>query len=111
MPRIRFLLFFVLVIFLCMGCSAVSANSGSDTTYMINCRMIDGTGAPPVDNAVIAIRGSVIAEAETKDSITVAEGAKIIDLKGATVMPGFINAHVHHAYNEQNLENMKKERL
>jgi imidazolonepropionase-like amidohydrolase len=66
--------------------------------------VIDGTGASPVDNAIIVIKGNVIAAVGARDSIAIPEGAKKIDLKGATVMPGFINAHVHDAYNEQNLE-------
>lgn len=104
MPRIKFLLLFILAVILLMGCS-IGANSTGDTVYLTNCRVIDGTGAPPMDNAVLAIKGSVIAEVGTGDSIAVPEGAKVIDLKDAAVMPGFINAHVHQAYDEQNLEN------
>jgi imidazolonepropionase-like amidohydrolase len=70
--------------------------------------VIDGTGALPVDNAIIAIKGDVITAVGAKDTITIPEGAKKIDLKGATVMPGIINAHVHQAYNEQNLESWLK---
>ena len=97
-----------IVLLLCSGCTAQNVFSGSGTTYLTNCRVIDGTGALPVDNAVIAIKGSVIAVVGANNSVAIPEGAKAIDLKGATVMPGFINAHVHQAYNEQNLENWLK---
>jgi imidazolonepropionase-like amidohydrolase len=70
--------------------------------------VIDGTGSQPLENATIAIKGNLIASVGAKDSIVIPEGAKEIDLNGATVMPGFINAHVHQAYVEQNLENWLK---
>lgn len=104
MLRSKSLLAFI-VLLLCSGCSAQNVFSGSRTTYLTNCRLIDGTGALPVDNAVIAIKGSVITVVGANNSVAIPEGAKAIDLKGATVMPGFINAHVHQAYNEKNLEN------
>ena len=105
MSQLKFLLVFILTLFLCAGCSAQNANSESGAIYLTNCRVIDGTGAPPVDHAVIAFKGSVITAVGSTGSIAIPDGAKEIDLKGATVMPGFINAHVHQAYNEQNLEN------
>lgn len=105
MSRSKAMLVFIFVLLLCAGCSAQNVNSEIDTLYLTNCRVIDGTGVTPVDNAVIAIKGSVLSAVGTKDSIAIPEGAKVIDLEGATVMPGFINAHVHRAYNEQNIEN------
>jgi imidazolonepropionase-like amidohydrolase len=57
--------------------------------------LIDGTGAAPVRNAVIIIRGDRI-EA-VGPSVRVPAGAKVIDLSRYTVLPGFIDAHVHLA--------------
>ncbi len=105
MLRPKILLVIFLIVFLCMDCSAINTNSVSDTIYLTNCRMIDGTGAPPVDNATIAIKDSVIAAVGPDDSIAIPENATVTDLEGLTVIPGFINAHVHQAYNEKNLEN------
>jgi imidazolonepropionase-like amidohydrolase len=55
--------------------------------------LIDGTGRAPVRGAVILIRGDRI-EAVGPD-LAVPRGARVIDLSGATVLPGFIDAHVH----------------
>ena len=111
MLRLKVLLVFILILFLCGGCSArdgsgVNDASGiaSDATYLINCRVIDGTGASPVENAVVAFEGGIITAVGTSESIPIPKGAKVIDLKDATVMPGFINAHVHDAYSENNLK-------
>ena len=105
MSRLGFFLVFIIFLLLCTGCSAQIKENGSGAVYLTNCRVIDGTGMPPVDNATIAIKGDVIAAVGANGYITLPEDAKVIDLKGATVMPGFINAHVHQAYDEKNLEN------
>ncbi len=85
--------------------NSVNDVSGSVAVYLTNCRVIDGTGTPPVDHAVVAFKDGIITAVGASDSIAIPEGANTIDLNGATVMPGFINAHVHRAYNEQTLKN------
>jgi imidazolonepropionase-like amidohydrolase len=57
-----------------------------------NARLIDGTGAAPVDGQTIFVEDGKIAE--IGPAVT-AEGAREIDAAGATVMPGLIDAHVH----------------
>jgi imidazolonepropionase-like amidohydrolase len=57
--------------------------------------LIDGTAAAPVRNAVIVIRGDRI-EAVGPEA-RVPAGARVIDLSSYTVLPGFIDAHVHLA--------------
>ncbi len=56
-------------------------------------RLIDGTGAPPIDHAVIVIEGERIVAAGA--GVAVPEGAEVIDLGGATVLPGLIDCHTH----------------
>ena len=58
--------------------------------------LIDGTGAAPVKNAVVLVQGDRITAVGTNVQIPV--GATVIDLSGATVLPGFIDAHVHLAF-------------
>jgi imidazolonepropionase-like amidohydrolase len=55
--------------------------------------LIDGTGAPPVSDAVILIEAGRITA--VGQDVAVPAGARIIDLSGQTVMPGFIDAHTH----------------
>jgi imidazolonepropionase-like amidohydrolase len=58
--------------------------------------LIDGTGAAPVRNAVILIRGERITA--LGPNLAIPAGATVIDLSGFTVLPGFIDAHVHLAF-------------
>jgi imidazolonepropionase-like amidohydrolase len=58
-----------------------------------NVRLIDGTGAPvraPIDVLVQADRVARIGE-----RLEVPPGAAVFDLEGKTVLPGFIDTHVH----------------
>ena len=55
--------------------------------------LIDGTGGSPVRNAVILIQGERITAVGA--NVQVPAGASVLDLSNATVLPGFIDAHVH----------------
>jgi len=56
-------------------------------------KLIDGTGAEPIEKATVIIEGSKI-KAVGKD-IEIPRGAKVIDATGKTVMPGLIDSHLH----------------
>jgi imidazolonepropionase-like amidohydrolase len=57
--------------------------------------LIDATGAPPLANAAIAIQGGRIAQIGTADTLRYSSDTPILDVRDATIMPGFINSHVH----------------
>jgi len=65
---------------------------------------LDGTGAVPIRNAVLLIRQGRIVAVGERARVNVPSDAKIIDVQGATLLPGLINAHVHRGYDEQNLK-------
>ncbi len=58
-------------------------------------RLIDGTGAPPIDDAAIVITGDSITAVGTASTVTVPPGARVIDLKGYTLLPGLMDCHTH----------------
>ncbi|MGZ8379594.1 MAG: amidohydrolase family protein, partial [Gemmatirosa sp.] len=60
-------------------------------------RLFDGTGSAPVRNGVVVVQGDRIVAAGAADRVTVPAGARVIDLGDATLMPGFIDSHVHIA--------------
>jgi imidazolonepropionase-like amidohydrolase len=58
-------------------------------------RLIDGTGAPAVNNAIIIVTDNKITAVGDASSVRVPTGAKVIDLGNVTLLPGFIDAHTH----------------
>jgi imidazolonepropionase-like amidohydrolase len=55
--------------------------------------LVDGTGAAPIKNAVILVQGDRITA--VGPNVRIPSGAAVIDLSEWTVLPGFVDAHVH----------------
>jgi imidazolonepropionase-like amidohydrolase len=68
-----------------------------------NARLIDGTGAAPVNGATIVIDGNRIAAVTTRHQSDFAAGAEVIDAAGMTVLPGLIDCHDHMANHKYDL--------
>jgi imidazolonepropionase-like amidohydrolase len=68
---------------------------GSGTVVLRAARLIDGTGAAPVQNGVIVVTDDRIVAAGREGSVQVPAGARVIDLGDATLLPGFIDTHTH----------------
>src|ERR1700752_4546318 len=65
------------------------------TVAMTGARVIDGTGAAPIEGATIVITNGRIQSVGTGSAVTVPAGATRVDMSGKTIMPGIINAHAH----------------
>jgi imidazolonepropionase-like amidohydrolase len=78
-------------------------NASLPALAVVNGTLIDGTGADPIKDAALVIQGQRIVAVGPRSSISFPAGAQIIDVQGATILPGFFNAHVHGAYNEAKL--------
>jgi hypothetical protein len=57
--------------------------------------LIDGTGRPPIENAVIVIRNGRFAAVGRSGSVDIPPGAQVVDATGKTVLPGFLDGHCH----------------
>lgn len=62
---------------------------------LIGARLIDGRGGAPVENAEVIIDGDRIVYAGPCRAAYLASTATEVDLGGKTIMPGFIDCHVH----------------
>ena len=58
-------------------------------------RLIDGTGAPPIRNAIVIVTNNKISAVGDAASVRIPTGVKVIDLGDVTLLPGFIDAHTH----------------
>lgn len=65
--------------------------------------LIDGTGADPLPDAALVISGNRIIDVGPRDEVAIPADARLIELVQATILPGFINTHVHNASNKQHL--------
>lgn len=61
-------------------------------------RVIDGTGAAPVEDQTILIENGVIRSIAPASSATSPSGAKVLDLTGRSVIPGLVGMHEHMFY-------------
>src|SRR6266700_3534691 len=68
-----------------------------------NGRLIDGTGASPVDGATVVIRNSRIAAVTTRNESDWPADADIVDVAGLTILPGLIDCHDHMANHRYDL--------
>jgi imidazolonepropionase-like amidohydrolase len=58
-------------------------------------KVIDGTGAAPRDDQAIVLENGKLTAVGATASITVPGGAKVLDLRGYTVIPGLVGMHNH----------------
>ena len=58
-------------------------------------RLIDGRGGPPLEDAVVVVRGTKITQVGSRRSVVVPAGAKRIDAAGMSILPGLFDSHFH----------------
>jgi imidazolonepropionase-like amidohydrolase len=58
-------------------------------TYLKDARLIDGTGAPPIDGAALVIEGDTIVHAGRLAAADApGSDARAVDIAGKTIIPG-----------------------
>jgi imidazolonepropionase-like amidohydrolase len=92
----------VMLIFVCqiwaiyaqqMG--APGEQRGKGTIVLRAAQIIDGTGAEPIKNGVVVITDDKITAVGAIGDVRIPNGARIVNLGDATLLPGFIDAHTH----------------
>jgi len=58
-------------------------------------RVIDGTGREPILPGTVVIEDEHVLAVGPAEAVPIPSGARTIDIKGKTVLPGFVDAHVH----------------
>ncbi|MFN2284642.1 MAG: amidohydrolase family protein [Anaerolineae bacterium] len=70
----------------------------SDAPLVLFGTLIDGTGANPILGAALVIQDGRIIAVGPRDGVVLPTGAQIVEMPDTTILPGFINTHVHNAY-------------
>ena len=95
-----------LIVIACLSVSALPQNppaglirpeapEGKGIVVLKAARLIDGSGAAAINNAVIVVTDNKIVAVGEAGSVTIPANAKVIDLGDVTLLPGFIDAHTH----------------
>ncbi len=64
---------------------------------IVGVRLIDGTGADPIDDAALVFEGERIVALGRRRDVTIPAGATVYEGEGLTLLPGLIDCHVHLA--------------
>ena len=65
---------------------------------LVGVRVVDGTGAAPKDDQTIVLSGGKIAAVGPRSAVRPPAGARVMELAGHTVVPGFVGLHNHTWY-------------
>jgi len=57
--------------------------------------LVDGTGAPPVRDGAVLVRGDRIAEVGRAAGVPTPQGAELLDFPTMTLLPGLVDCHSH----------------
>lgn len=77
------------------GLIATAAPAAAETVAITAARMIDVLTGKRVDNPVVIATDGRITAVRRQGALAIPPGAKRIDLAGKTILPGFIDMHVH----------------
>ena len=76
-----------------LACVMACTPAWAETVAITGVRLVDGTGATPIENAAIVMTGGRIVSAGR--DIEIPADARRIDHSGRTVVPGLISTHSH----------------
>ncbi|HEU4405428.1 MAG TPA: amidohydrolase family protein [Polyangiaceae bacterium] len=75
--------------------------AAGEVVALVGGDLVDGTGRPPVRDAVVVVQGGTIVAAGPRASTKVPGAATSIDVSGKTVLPGLWDMHAHVQQVEQ----------
>ena len=107
----------LLTIFAAIGLAGCAAQDWQATeaepqpVTILGAKLIDGTGAEPIEDSVVVIEGTRIQAAGSRAETPVPKGGRIIDGAGKTVIPGVIELHAHYFGDRAEMERLLRAQL
>ncbi len=87
----------------------VALAAGAPRVRLVNGRLIDGLGKPPVAAGFVEFEGERVVAAGPMSALPKGGDARVIDVEGRTLMPGLIDCHAHLVYSGfRNLEELDR---
>ena len=78
-------------------------------SFVLGSLLIDGTGAKPLSDPIIAISGKRIEKVGNATSISIPKGATVIDRRGEILLPGLIDSHCHAGEDSKRPESVREQ--
>lgn len=75
--------------------NAGEIQKGSKAIAITNVRIIDGNGGTPVENGSVVVVNNRITDVGAADKVRIPSNAEVVNGKGMSLLPGFIDAHFH----------------
>lgn len=80
-----------------------TSDTDQESIVLLGGTLIDGNSENPVRDAAVVIQGERIVYAGQRGGVAIPNQAQIISTTGMTILPGFINAHVHYTTEPERL--------
>jgi imidazolonepropionase-like amidohydrolase len=80
---------------LLLNCAGPPPEPEEGLYAFVGAAVIDGSGNPPIEDAVLIVRDGRIEDVGTKEDLPPPATANLVDVSGKTIIPGLINAHGH----------------
>jgi imidazolonepropionase-like amidohydrolase len=78
-------------------------DSPATDLYLVGARVLPMDDESIIEDAVVHVRGDRITEAGPRGQVTVPPGARVLDVTGKTILPGFIDVHAHFGGSDDGL--------
>ena len=76
--------------------------------YVLKGRVIDGNGGAPIEKGIVEVTGNKITAVCDERAYVLPPDAEVIEVKNGTIMPGFIDQHVHMAVGDNYYKNFER---
>lgn len=93
--RTKGLILCTTLLFVCSAAPQAQRGAAGPVTAIVGAKLIDGTGGPAVDNAVVLVQGDRITAAGPRARVQIPQGATVVDAAGKSLIPGLVDVHCH----------------
>jgi imidazolonepropionase-like amidohydrolase len=101
----------LLALLLCACGDSLPPQNARPVTTIVGAKLIDGSGAPPIEDSVIVVDGTRIRTVGPRSHTPAPKGVEIVDGMGKTVIPGLVDPHAHYSADRAGMERALRAQL